>query len=75
MTQLPRQTDRVGNHGSMADSTDRADSAVFAMLFTTIGTVLIVNQPPHDTGFIIFCAVVAFAAAAVFAFRSIVVKR
>ena len=59
----------------MADSTDRADSAVFAMLFTAIGTFLIANQPPDDTGFIIFCAVVAYAAAGVFFFRAIVAKR
>lgn len=63
------------HHGRMAEGTDRADSAVFAMLFATIGTVLIVNQPPDDTGFIIFCAVVAYAAAAVFFFRAVLVKR
>lgn len=59
----------------MADSTDRADSAIFAVLFTVIGTMLILNQPPHDTGFIIFCAVVAYAVAGAFFFRAIVAKR
>lgn len=59
------------HHGLM----ERVDSAVFAVLFVAIGTMLIANQPPDDTGFVIFCAAVSYAAAAVFFFRAIVAKR
>ncbi len=48
---------------------------MFAVLFATIGTLLIVNQPPDDTGFVIFCAGVAYAAAGVLFFRAIVPRR
>lgn len=67
-----RPASRVGHDGRM---TSQADSAVFAMLFATIGTVLIVNQPPQGAGFVIFCAAASYAAAAVFFFRAIVAKR
>lgn len=53
----------------------RADNAVYAVLFATIGTLLIVNQPSDDTGFVIFWAVVAYAAAGVLFFRAIVARR
>lgn len=68
----PDSPARARHDGAM---TGRADAAIFAVLFATIGTVILVNQPPRSPAFILACVVVAYAACAVFAFRAIVCKR
>ena len=49
--------------------------AVWALIYFGLGTFIVVNLPPENGGRYLIFAGIAYAACAVFLFRTIVVKR